>query len=102
MSMTHKEMNEKYESWRKEQIAYLVRTGYPEAARAFRDLGSIHWAAWQSAWQASRESLVVELPNRFDEKYQDYYDDVEGGCFNEARYIKDVHAVIHAAGVKTK
>ena len=48
------------------------------------------------------DSIVVELPNRFDEKYQDYYDDVEGGCFNEGRYINDVHAALKAAGVKYK
>ena len=48
------------------------------------------------------DSIVVELPNRFDEKYQDYYDDVEGGCFNEGRYINDVHAALTAAGVKYK
>lgn len=53
-------------------------------------------------WQASRECLVIELPNRFDEKYQDYYDDVEGGCFNEGRYINDVHAALTASGVKYK
>ena len=57
--------------------------------------------AW-SSWKASRECLVIELPNRFDEKYQDYYDDVEGGCFNECRYINDVHASLEAAGVKYK
>ena len=58
-------------------------------------------AAWD-AWQASRECLVIELPDRFDEHYQDYYEDVDGGCFNEGRYINDVHAAITAAGVKYK
>ena len=48
------------------------------------------------------DSIVVELPDRFDEKYQDYYDDVEGGFFNEGRYITDVHAALTAAGVKYK
>ena len=57
--------------------------------------------AW-SAWQASRECLVVELPDRFDEHYQDYYEDVDGGCFNEGRYINEVHAALTAAGVKYK
>lgn len=55
-----------------------------------------------SAWQASRECLVIELPDRFDEHYQDYYEDVDGGCFNEGRYINDVHAALTAAGVKYK
>lgn len=53
-------------------------------------------------WQASREALVIELPNRFAAKYQDYYDDVEGGGFNEARYINDLTAGIEAAGVEVK
>ena len=48
------------------------------------------------------DSIMVEMPNRFDEKYQDYYDDVEGGCFNEGRYINDVQAALTAAGVKYK
>ena len=48
------------------------------------------------------DSILVEIPNRFDEKCQDYYDDVEGGCFNECRYINDVHAALTAAGVKYK
>lgn len=55
--------------------------------------------AWW-AWKASRECLVIELPDRFDEHYQDYYEDVDGGCFNEGRYINDVHAALTAAGVK--
>lgn len=53
-------------------------------------------------WKASRECLVIELPDRFDEHYQDYYEDVDGGCFNEGRYINDVHAALTAAGVKYK
>lgn len=57
--------------------------------------------AW-GAWQASRECLVIELPDRFDEHYQDYYEDVDGGCFNEGRYINDVYSALTAAGVKYK
>jgi hypothetical protein len=53
---------EAFNVWRKEQIASLVRTGHLEAARAFEQLGSIQGSVWDSAWQASRESLVIELP----------------------------------------
>lgn len=56
----------------------------------------------EKAWKASRECLVIELPDRFDEHYQDYYEDVDGGCFNEGRYINDVNAALTAAGVKYK
>lgn len=54
------------------------------------------------AWKASRSALVIELPDRFSEAYQDYFDDVEGGCFNESKYITDLHKNIEATGVKVK
>lgn len=79
----------------------------PEDAAAFLEIGSNGYrsvstkSAWW-AWQASRECLVIELPNRFDEKYQEYYEEVEGGCFNEGWYVHDVHAALTAAGVKYK
>jgi hypothetical protein len=37
-----------FEAWRKEQIDSLIRMGYPDAAKAFRDLGSVQWAGWQA------------------------------------------------------
>ncbi|WP_163007868.1 hypothetical protein [Pseudomonas viridiflava] len=40
--------NAEFEKWRKEQIASLIRMGYPDAAKAFRDLGSVQWAGWQA------------------------------------------------------
>lgn len=79
----------------------------PEDAAAFLEIGSNGYrsvstkSAWW-AWQASRDHLVIELPDRFDEHYQDYYEDVDGGCFNEGRYINEVHAALTAAGVKYK
>lgn len=39
--------NEKFEAWREDQIAALIRMGYPDAAKAFRELGSVQWAGWQ-------------------------------------------------------
>jgi hypothetical protein len=52
------------------------------------------------AWAASRAALVIELPNRYDEKYQEYFDDVEGGLFNESKYLADVKSTLEAAGMK--
>jgi hypothetical protein len=37
-----------FEKWRGEQIASLQRMGYPDAAKAFRNHGSLHWAGWQA------------------------------------------------------
>lgn len=55
--------------------------------------------AWW-AWQASREAVVVEMPSRASEAYREYFDDVEGGSFNEAAYIRDVRKAIEAQGLK--
>lgn len=86
--MSIKEASEKFEQWRKEQIASLIRTGHLEAAKAFEQLGSIHWMAWQSAWSMSRESLAIELPTS----------DPLG-----VQYWKtDVIEAIEAAGLKVK
>lgn len=51
-------------------------------------------------WRASREAVVVHMPNRASEAYREEFDDVEGGSFNEAAYIRDVRKVIEAQGLK--
>lgn len=43
---------------------------------------------------------MVELPNRAAEAYREAFDDVEGGSFNEAAYIRDVRKAIEAQGLK--
>lgn len=55
-----------------------------------------------NAFIASREAVVVELPNRSSEVYREYFDDVEGGSFNEVAYIRDVRKAIEAQGLKVK
>ncbi|MDD2108983.1 hypothetical protein [Pseudomonas asiatica] len=51
-------------------------------------------------WRASREAVVVQMPNRASEAYHEEFDDVEGGSFNEAAYIRDVRKAIEAQGLK--
>ena len=63
--MITEKMNAEFEIWRNEQIASLIRTGHVQAARAFRDLGSIHWIAWQSAWTLSCAAIDVELRDAY-------------------------------------
>ncbi len=53
-----------------------------------------------SVWKASREDVALSLPDRFSEAYQEYFDDVEGGCLNEGKYIADVRAAIESAGLR--
>jgi len=59
----------------------------------------------QGCWfgyQISRVALVVTLPNRCSEVYQDYFDDVEGGSFNDGRYIADMMRALNEAGITVK
>ena len=98
-------MREEFEAWQSketpgadlEHCGELIGNG--PARVSYRNM---YVAERWIGWQASRECLVIELPDRFDEHYQDYYEDVDGGCFNEGRYINDVHAALTAAGVKYK
>jgi hypothetical protein len=53
---------QKFEEWRKGQVRSFMETGYPKFARAFQELESPHWVAWQAAWQASRADIELEMP----------------------------------------
>lgn len=63
------EESTEFEKWRNEQIASLQRMGYPDAAKAFRNHGSLHWAGWQAraalaaapATAVAQESVEVHL-----------------------------------------
>lgn len=59
---------------------------------------SVQSAWW--AWQASREAVVVHMPNRASDAYREHFDDAEGGSFHEAAYISDVRKAIEAQGLK--
>lgn len=61
----------------------------------------VEWVegAWHG-WWASREALEIQLPNQFDPIYQEFFDDVDGGCFNYSKYLADVRALLAAAGLK--
>ncbi|WP_219342153.1 hypothetical protein [Pseudomonas crudilactis] len=96
------QMREEFEGWAAEEaevrgVGSLLGLMKDE----HHDRYSMIWTqtAWV-AWQASREALVIEFPNRYDEKYQEYFDDVDGGCFNAAKYLADVKSTIEAAGLK--
>lgn len=86
--MSTEKMNAEFEIWRKEQIASLVRMGYPGAAKAFRDLGSVQWAGFQAGWIASRAAIEIDLPPSGGEK----------GCF----WREDVIEAIESIGLKVK
>lgn len=92
--------NQKFEEWRNEQINSLVRMGYPDAAKAFRDLGTIHWAGWQAAWKASRESVMIELHKEFENDTDKPFGELLTIIANTIR--DHCKSAIEAAGLKVK
>lgn len=84
------------------EVAFRAQFGF--GATDVRDSNSEEGAALMGAalwaWEASREAVVVELPNRAAEAYREEFDDVEGGSFNEAAYIRDVRKAIEAQGLR--
>lgn len=59
-------------------------------------------SAYWHFWQASRQALVVEMPNRSAAKYQGEDLETEGGYFEERLYIADFKGAIEDAGVRVK
>lgn len=53
--------NANFDAWREDQIAALIRMGYQDAAKAFRDLGSIQWAGWQGRARLAKQPALVAV-----------------------------------------
>lgn len=67
-----------------------------------RDENGYLMATIRDQWigfNAALDAVEIVFPNQRDEKYQDYYDDVEGGSFNYSRYLNDVRNAITATGL---
>lgn len=100
--MSDSKMREEFEAWA--QKNYVVPGCDSAVERTLIGDGyrfsSVN-AAWHG-WQASRAALVIELPNQYDEKYREYFEGVEGGCFDQSKYMGDVKAAIEAAGVRVR
>ncbi|HDS1682155.1 TPA: hypothetical protein QEM39_003732 [Pseudomonas putida] len=98
--MDTNKMREQFEAQFIEEYVRVLGEGARELAAhtlaANPPLVSMSW--W--AWQASRESVMVQMPNRASDAYREEFDDVEGGSFNEAAYIRDVRKAIEAQGLR--
>ena len=82
-------MLEEFEAWASKDYGYSLTRYYTDLRYDDDDTE----AAWD-AWQASRETLVIELP----EKWGEY---TEAG-FSACQAIDECMENIHAKGVKTK
>ena len=69
--------------------------------RKGNDISQVHrYRSMWNAWQASRETLLVELPARMNENTQSYERDLANMAFNEA--VDDCREAIETAGLKVK
>ena len=97
-------MREEFEAWASEEAE--VR-GVGELIGLLKDEHHDRYAmiwtqtAWV-AWQASRTALVVELPQEGAARYWEEFEDVEGQCFNWAKYNRHVKEALAIAGLKVK
>lgn len=57
--------------------------------------------AWE-AFNAALNSIEIVFPPQGDERYQEYFAEVEGGSFNYARYLRELRESIEAFGLKVK
>lgn len=87
MVMTEQESREQFENWFKDRFWH----------ECYEDVKHHLFAAWQ----ASRESLVIELPERMNEGWQDG-DPMESHIDGEWMRSDDVIEAIEAAGLKVK
>ncbi|WP_346399941.1 hypothetical protein [Pseudomonas syringae] len=94
--MSNDKMREEFEA---ACTKHAIEAGYPEHDHGFdrhsedrNCYSDTHTQAAWWAWQASREALVIELPDQY--KYADPGEAVHA--------ISDCRAAIEAAGVKVK
>ncbi|MFK2910776.1 hypothetical protein [Pseudomonas sp. 3HC3] len=100
--MDTNKMREQFEAWALSAKAHGEHFDLSRGNHGAYKSQITHWlyCSWVASYQASREAVVVELPNRAAEAYREEFDDVEGGSFNEAAYIRDVRKAIEAQGLK--
>lgn len=100
--MDTNKMREQFEAWALSAKAHGEHFDLSRGNHGAYKSPITHWlyCSWVASYQASREVVEVELPNRAAEAYREEFDDVEGGSFNEAAYIRDVRKAIEAQGLK--
>lgn len=97
--ISEEKMHEEFEEWFKYNYSWFIEKGMDGYSLArFEDnpcqyVDTIPHHDWR-VWKASRESLVIELPE------MDWLGDDETGEFGYTEY--SIRESIHAAGVKTK
>ncbi|PLU86317.1 hypothetical protein CXG45_07805 [Pseudomonas plecoglossicida] len=94
--MDTNKMREQFEAWALSAKAHGEHFDLSRGNHGAYKSPITHWlyCSWVASYRASREAVVVELPNRKEGRYCD----LRG--FDEVRYCADVIASIEAQGLK--
>ncbi|MDV5862043.1 hypothetical protein QM298_14260 [Pseudomonas mendocina] len=84
-----KKRRELFDAWFDKEVLSTISYGSPDILKR---------QMWRP-FNAALDAVEIVFPSQRDEKYQDYYDDVEGGSFNYCRYLNDVRNAITATGL---
>lgn len=90
--MNIEKMREEFEAWLAQYESGREKNGWMPLETHIQ-------VRMYEAWRASRESLVIELPQKYESDYgAGIYQDDEGDLYQAS----DIAEAIHASGVKTK
>jgi hypothetical protein len=95
------QVRKEFEEWA-EKCNEAGKIGYISLLKTKNNLHYIHknTSVMWSAWQASRQTLVVELPKVHDEPYADDY--TRAFIDGKKSIIEEVHDAVDKAGVSYK
>ncbi|WPO32052.1 hypothetical protein REH59_10520 [Pseudomonas sp. BO3-4] len=92
-------MREQFEAWHLDRYC-----GGVERLRKCVNAEDVYYYAdtqtrWVS-WKASREAVVIQMPDMKSEQYWEQFEDVEGESFIFPKYLDHLDAAIKAQGLK--
>lgn len=72
----------------------------PKGNNYIDPMAQADWESFQKGWQASREAVVIQMPDMKSEQYWEQFEDVEGESFVFPKYLGHLTAAIKAQGLK--
>lgn len=72
----------------------------PKGNNYIDPMAQADWESFQKGWQASREAVVIQMPDMKSEQYWEQFEDVEGESFVFPKYLDHLTASIKAQGLK--
>ncbi|MCE0961755.1 MULTISPECIES: hypothetical protein [Pseudomonas putida group] len=72
----------------------------PKGNNYIDPMAQADWESFQKGWQASREAVVIQMPDMKSQQYWEQFEDVEGESFVFPKYLGHLTASIKAQGLK--